>query len=474
MSKYTTEVRFICESVTGNTESKGFNSVDTILTAAAPIIFDFDFPIFDPDYKLPLEKKILRHYYTREISEETYGLWKLRLEDRLNMIMPYYNQLYNSALLVFDPFKDVDLTTEHAGNENGVVNGEAEERLNRENTRNNESNEIGDETNIRTGDNTASKTGENTNNIVENNTDNTIKTGDNVTGKDFSETNGNSHTGTITDENDKTSNVVSSEGEYGNNNETKTGNKTNTYEGDITNNESSSRNTKANGTNSNTQWDLFSDTPQGGIDGLSTPNSSAPSGLENNVYLTTARKVTDNGSTTNNNTEIGDTVNIGNEASETKENSTDTIEGSKNNVREGVEVGNANENNKRTFDESNEGSKGGSENNVNSFVETNVGSNEKTREETQGFNENNNDNVNEVNIKNNGRNVIENGNENENVINNRLDSRVSTTTEEYLQKVSGKSGGMTYSAMLIEYRETFINIDEMVIEELSDLFFGLW
>ena len=97
MSKYTTEVRFLCESEAGLINSEGFNSIATVLTEAAPKIFNFDFPIFDETYRTPLEVKILRHYYTREICEETVGLWKLRLQDKLNMIMPYYKRMIYSA-----------------------------------------------------------------------------------------------------------------------------------------------------------------------------------------------------------------------------------------------------------------------------------------------------------------------------------------------------------------------------------------
>lgn len=121
MSNYTTEVRYICESLCGLTGSVGFNSLEYkdaehpgILYQSAPLVFDFDFPIFDENYRIPLEIKILRHYYTREICEETVGLWKLRLCDKLNIIMPYYNQLYESALMKFNPFHDVDYTREHS------------------------------------------------------------------------------------------------------------------------------------------------------------------------------------------------------------------------------------------------------------------------------------------------------------------------------------------------------------------------
>lgn len=118
-SKYTTEVRFICESLVNNGDV-GFNDVNAIIYNSAPLIFNFEYPIYDENYRLPLECKILRHYYTREISEETLGLWKLRLQDKLNLVMPYYNEMYKSALLEFNPLYDVDITRTHTttGGEN--------------------------------------------------------------------------------------------------------------------------------------------------------------------------------------------------------------------------------------------------------------------------------------------------------------------------------------------------------------------
>lgn len=110
LSKYTTEVRFICETASGLGESKGYTDVDTIITNAIPKIFTFTFPIFDENYRTVLEKKILKHFYTREICEETVGLWKLRLDTKLNEIMPYYNKLYNSELLEFNPLYTANLT----------------------------------------------------------------------------------------------------------------------------------------------------------------------------------------------------------------------------------------------------------------------------------------------------------------------------------------------------------------------------
>lgn len=137
MSKYTTQVRFICESVSGHTDSVGFDDVDSVIEDAIPHIFDFDFPIFDEEYREVLETKILRHYYTREIGLETYGLWKLKLQTKLNEIMPYYNKLYQSELYTYNPLYDVDMTTTNVGQRTGertdLNNAEAIENRNRAN-----------------------------------------------------------------------------------------------------------------------------------------------------------------------------------------------------------------------------------------------------------------------------------------------------------------------------------------------------
>ena len=114
MSKYTTELRFICESKAGLSNSVGFNQIDDVISNSWNKIFD-NFPIFDESYRSVLCSKILKHYYTREISAETVGLWQLWLNTRMGEIMPYYNKLYESALLEFDPFKDTNYSRNHGG-----------------------------------------------------------------------------------------------------------------------------------------------------------------------------------------------------------------------------------------------------------------------------------------------------------------------------------------------------------------------
>lgn len=152
MSKYTTELRYICESLTGHNDSVGYDDIDSVIDDAVPLIFTFDFPIFDETYRTPLCTKILRHYYTREIGLETYGLWKLKLQTKLNEIMPYYNKLYETELFKYNPLYDVDMTTTNVGSKTG------------------------ENTNVGTNRNTTEKDSKNVINEVETNNDKRINT----------------------------------------------------------------------------------------------------------------------------------------------------------------------------------------------------------------------------------------------------------------------------------------------------------
>lgn len=279
MSKYTTEVRFICESKSGLENSSGADNVDEVIAGAWNKIFASKAPFFDESYRSVLCQKILKHYYLREICCETVGIWKLWMNERLETIMPYYNQLYESELIKFEPLNDVNLTRKHE----------------------------------RTVDGTEERNGE---------------TSDTSNG-----------TREVTGTNDT--------------NETGTGKTTTSASSDAT------------------KRDLYSDTPQGAI-----------TGLENENYLTNARKITD-GVTSSGNENTDTTRNIDNDYTE----------------------------------------------------------NETTN-----------------NTKN-GTNKV---------------TGTSNTTEDYLETLIGKQGSGTYSKMLMEFRDTFLNIDMMVIGEFKDLFFGLW
>ena len=422
MSKFTTEVRFICEVANGMTNSEGYSSTKQIIQTAAPSVFNFDFPIFDEAYRLPLEVKILRHYYTREISEETVGLWKLRLEDRMNEIMPYYNKLYESELLKFNPFYDVDLRDIHqkdfTGNENRNKNSEEKtigiEKKDKAQTVEGKTSEGTKYTDITHDEN-------------EHN-DNITKAGNKESDSRTTAINNNVSKGnSTTDEKHEDINVGTKESEN-------TANSTEDVK-----NEDVTVGSKEN-------WDLYSDTPQGGIDGV----ENAAAGIAGNGYLTNARNVKDeNLNKTNGNK---NTVSTGNGTTSEEE--------------FGSNKGNKITNGESNSEVTDEGISITKNNDTDNETQ-----NKKGRVETSGISAGNKSIMGENNVTTNdsqdGFNIV-------NRKNNGNELRSMYNTEDYAEHVIGKKGTKSYSKMLEEFRETFLNIDKMVIDELSDLFFGLW
>lgn len=67
--------------------------------------FDFqmtNYPIFDENYRKTLNDNILHHYYENEIGFETAPLFRFYLNQKLNEIMPYYNELYKVQKKLID------------------------------------------------------------------------------------------------------------------------------------------------------------------------------------------------------------------------------------------------------------------------------------------------------------------------------------------------------------------------------------
>lgn len=60
--------------------------------------FDYDFYCDDESMKTEFEKKFTDYYYFDEIGFETVGRFKHSLRSKLNLIMPYYKQLYITEL----------------------------------------------------------------------------------------------------------------------------------------------------------------------------------------------------------------------------------------------------------------------------------------------------------------------------------------------------------------------------------------
>lgn len=111
VSRYTTEIRYICESLSGLDKSTGYSDVNEVIEKSRSKIFPA-FEIFDESYRPILETKILKHFYTREIGFETFGLWKLRLDAKLSLIMPYYNKLYESINIDIPVIENVDMNVQ--------------------------------------------------------------------------------------------------------------------------------------------------------------------------------------------------------------------------------------------------------------------------------------------------------------------------------------------------------------------------
>lgn len=120
MSKYTTQIRWIVEQAT--IENKNL-PISQRINLALPKIFDFEYPIWLPDYKSTLERKIIMHYFNKEIGLETVGLWKFYLEEKLNLIMPYYNKLYETTVKDYDYLSDTNAVEIYEANKYSDENG---------------------------------------------------------------------------------------------------------------------------------------------------------------------------------------------------------------------------------------------------------------------------------------------------------------------------------------------------------------
>ena len=117
MSKYTMMIKDIVNDYSKNIES---SKIDDKLDEARKYIFDFNYPIIDESTKKRIEIAILKHYYFREIAFETVGIFKIKLNDRLNLIMNRYNALYEKQDLTLSPY--INSYLNESGNSNGTSN----------------------------------------------------------------------------------------------------------------------------------------------------------------------------------------------------------------------------------------------------------------------------------------------------------------------------------------------------------------
>ena len=534
MSYYTTEVRYLCESMTDvpleNFDNlKGVRRIDAIIDSAKSNIFDFDYPIFDEAYKGVLEKKILRHYYTREIGQETFGLFQLFLSDKMNEIMPYYNQLYESELLKhqIEPLtnsgyyqtdnnrrmgQDVDETVGRITDTYNTIDSDI---TNREYNKNEDSGGRDRSTTVN-GSESEIKTNEDSirtpNLKTESNTyENNIRTPDLKTVTDTdneSVRTPNLSTDTVTgNESFRTSD--SSSNTNSNTSNTRTPNLTETNGGTDKQTTKYNRTTTTEqptaGTNKSTNWHIMSDTPQGGLNNITGGNGSITSSnvgqppqssgstmyasqiQEDTVYNETnsgktTEKVTSDGNGETVDTLHGHTItNTGTETTtgsqsdistesdreQSRDNGTSTTKstGSETTTDNGSSTV-KNTGNETTINNGNGTVMNtGNESNVSNSVESRKSNDNgiATTEYGKTLSQTGNDKETVNRIK--GGNVIKDSGNTHTIKYGSMD--------EYLKHLIGYVG-ISQSKLLQEFRETFLNIDKMIIEELNILFFGLY
>ena len=342
MSKYTTEVRYICETAAGLDKSVGYDDVNQVVQAAYPKIFDSSLEFYNEETKTRLLPKILIHYYMREIGFETVGQWKLKLNQKMREILPYYNQLYASENLKYDPLTNVNNAHTHEGGYENKTNGNKVQLDDRKETRN------------------------------------LTTTDDGISSFDRNEDVLLKHSKTTEHEDDVT--------KHGN---------------DVTTKSVDS---------ARDRWVMFSDTPQGGIDGVQLAGGVSQAGtLSDNAYLTNATHETENPAATHDTTTYGNVTNEFGDVTETY----------------------------------------------------NKGVNNKDHTDTDGWDKVDNTNKHTGTIDHTG--TVTNLNETND-----------TGKDTYLKTETGKIGVETYQEMIVKYRKTFLNIDMDIINELDDLFMKVW
>ena len=72
-------------------------------------IFDFDYPVHREDFREEFEKLFIDYFLFEEIAHETVAQFKHRLKTKLNLIMPYYNEIYKTLEMDLNIVESVDV-----------------------------------------------------------------------------------------------------------------------------------------------------------------------------------------------------------------------------------------------------------------------------------------------------------------------------------------------------------------------------
>jgi hypothetical protein len=93
-------------------------------------IFDFDYPFYDETKRADFETDFIRNFFMREIGFETEELWKFQLENYLRINMGYWNNLFKSELIQFNPLDNTKTDSTHDTTNDQTMNGSSETKGN--------------------------------------------------------------------------------------------------------------------------------------------------------------------------------------------------------------------------------------------------------------------------------------------------------------------------------------------------------
>lgn len=123
MSKYTTTINDILNSFIDDAYSYDYD-ITEIIEVTKNKFFNFEFEWYSDDTESlnNFKRDFLMTYYNNYIGFETLGMFKTYLIAKLNIIMPYYKELYKHIKSGYDPFINIDV--EYTNNESESRKGQ--------------------------------------------------------------------------------------------------------------------------------------------------------------------------------------------------------------------------------------------------------------------------------------------------------------------------------------------------------------
>jgi hypothetical protein len=139
MATFTMELREVLESLYGTTmdpDDYAIKREPVIFRGTTygtlPVLDDYspiglaEYPIFDELYRPILNGKIIEEYFHREIGVETIEMFVWRLRAKMNQVMPFFNQLYESTMIEYSALDTMRIQSVGKNHIEGVENTEAE------------------------------------------------------------------------------------------------------------------------------------------------------------------------------------------------------------------------------------------------------------------------------------------------------------------------------------------------------------